>query len=318
MDRFQAMQVFARVVETGSFTRAADSLALPKGSVTKIVQQLEAHLKVRLLNRTTRQVTVTADGAAYYERTARLLNDLSDIEASLSNAQASPSGKLRVDMPTSVGRLVIVPALADFYRRYPDIQLDLGVSDRIVDLISDNVDCVIRGGDLVDQSLVARRVGNIQLVCVAAPAYVAAHGLPATPQDLETDHTTVTYFSNRTGRAYPFAFERDGEVVEFPVRYKVALNESNAHMEAVLAGLGISQVAEFAAAPHLASGKLVPVLPQWRCPTVPLHIVYPPNRHVSAKVRAFVEWVAELFANTPHVQKDATPGRPPLPLPAVA
>jgi LysR family transcriptional regulator for bpeEF and oprC len=296
MDRIQAMQVFARVVETGSFTRAAESLNLPKGSVTKLVQQLEARLKVRLLNRTTRQVTVTADGAAYYERTTRVLNDLEDIEASMGNAQANPSGRLRVDVGTSVARLIVIPALPEFYRRYPDIQVDLGVTDRPVDLISDNVDCVIRGGELVEQSLVARRVGNMRLVTVAAPSYLREHGTPQHPSELEFDgHRTVNYFSTRTGRPYPHVFERDGEKLELSGRYRLAVNEANAHTAAVLAGLGVSQVALFGAAPHLRSGELVQVLAEWTRPAIPLHIVYPPNRHVSAKVRAFVEWVVDLF-----------------------
>lgn len=297
MDRIQAMQVFARVVETGSFTRAAESAGLPKGSVTKLVQQLEERLKVRLLHRTTRRVTVTADGAAYYERASRLLNDLDDIEASLSNAQANPSGRLRVDVGTSVARLVLIPALPDFFRRYPDIQLDLGVTDRPVDLMTDNVDVVLRGGELTEQSLVARRIANLRLVTVASPAYLQGHGTPRTPQDLEEDrHTTVNYFSTRTGRPYPHVFERDGESLEILGRYRLSLNEANAHMAAVLAGLGVSQVAEFGAKPHLERGELVQVLADWERPPIPLHVVYPPNRHLSAKVRAFVEWSAELFS----------------------
>ena len=303
MDRIQAMQVFARVVETGSFTRAAESFDLPKGSVTKLVQQLEERLKVRLLNRTTRRVTVTADGAAYYERTSRLLNDLDDIEASMSNAQANPSGRLRVDVGTSVARLIVIPALPGFFQRYPDIQLDLGVSDRPVDLIGDNVDCVIRGGELLEQSLVARRVGNMRLVTVASPEYLRRGGMPATPQDLENgQHTTVNYFSTRTGRPYPHVFERDGQSMEIWGRYRLSLNEANAHMAAVLAGMGVSQVALFGAASHLERGELVPVLPGWDRPAIPLHVVYPPNRHLSAKVRAFVEWAVELFARSEHVR----------------
>ncbi|TFZ05709.1 LysR family transcriptional regulator [Ramlibacter henchirensis] len=301
MDRIQAMQVFARVVETGSFTRAAESLNLPKGSVTKLVQQLEARLKVRLLNRTTRQVTLTADGAAYYERTSRLLNDLDDIEASMSNAQANPSGRLRVDVGTSVARLIVIPALPEFCRRYPDISIDLGVTDRMVDLIGDNVDCVIRGGELLEQSLVARRVGNMRLVTVAAPSYLRERGQPKHPSDLESDgHTTVNYFSTRTGRPYPHVFERGDDALEVSGRYKVSVNEANAHLAAVLAGLGVSQVAEFGAAPHLRSGDLVEVLPGWTRPAIPLHVVYPPNRHLSAKVRAFVDWVVELFDGREH------------------
>jgi LysR family transcriptional regulator, regulator for bpeEF and oprC len=297
MDRIQAMQVFARVVETGSFTRAAESFNLPKGSVTKLVQQLEERLKVRLLHRTTRRVTVTADGAAYYERASRLLNDLDDIEASLSNAQANPSGRLRVDVGTSVARLILIPALPDFFRRYPDIQLDLGVTDRPVDLMADNVDVVLRGGELTEQSLVARRIANLRLLTVASPAYVRDHGVPETPQALEEGrHTTVNYFSTRTGRPYPHLFDKDGESLEILGRYRLSLNEANAHMAAVLAGLGVSQVAEFGARPHLERGELVRLLPDWDRPPIPLHVVYPPNRHLSAKVRAFVEWSAELFA----------------------
>ena len=297
MDRFQAMQVFARVVETGSFTRAAESAGLPKGSVTKLVQQLEERLKVRLLHRTTRRVTVTADGAAYYERASRLLNDLDDIEASLSNAQANPSGRLRVDVGTSVARLILIPALPDFFRRYPDIQLDLGVTDRPVDLMTDNVDVVLRGGELTEQSLVARRIANMRLVTVASPAYLREHGTPRTPQELEEGrHTTVNYFSTRTGRPYPHLFERGSEALEIWGRYRLSLNEANAHMAAVLAGLGVSQVAQFGAKPHLQRGELVPVLADWERPPIPLHVVYPPNRHLSAKVRAFVEWSAELFS----------------------
>ena len=303
MDQIQSMRVFARVVEAGSFTKAAASLDLPKGTVTKLVQHLESRLKVKLLNRTTRRVTVTPDGAAYYERTTRLLNDLDDIEASMTNAQASPSGRLRVDVGSSVARLIIIPALADFYRRYPDIQLDLGVSDKPVDLIGDNVDCVIRGGEILEQSLVARRIGNMALVTVAAPSYIEKHGTPQHPQELEDAHTTVNYFSARTGRLFPHLFEKDGQSLEVSGRYKVAVNESNAHIASVLAGLGVSQAVRFAAAPHIASGELVEVLPGWTRPPIPLHVVYPPNRHLSAKVRAFVEWAAELFARNPHLQR---------------
>jgi LysR family transcriptional regulator for bpeEF and oprC len=302
MDQIQSMRVFARVVEAGTFTRAAESLGLPKGTVTRLVQHLESRLKVRLLNRTTRRVTVTPDGAAYYERTTRLLNDLDDIEASMSNARVNPSGRLRVDVGTSVARLILIPALPDFYAKYPDIQLDLGVSDRPVDIVSDNVDCVIRGGDLLEQSLVARRVGNVPLVTVASREYVRRHGMPGHPSELEDKHTTVNYFSSRTGRPYPHVFEKGGETVEVSGRYQLAVNEANASTAAVLAGLGIGQIGAFGTKDLIASGDLVPVLADWRRPPIPLHIVYPPNRHLSAKVRAFVEWAADLFARHPGMQ----------------
>ena len=182
MDRFDAMQAFARVVETGSFTKAAETLRTNKTSVTQIIQQLEAHLRVKLLHRTTRKVQVTADGAAYYERVLRLLAELDDTEASLSGAAASPRGRLRVDVPRPLACFVLVPALPEFHARYPEIQIDLGASDRMVDLIRDNVDCVIRGGEITDPSLIARRVGELPIGAYAAPAYLRQHGTPAHPK----------------------------------------------------------------------------------------------------------------------------------------
>lgn len=306
MDQIQTMRAFARVVESGGFTKAAVSLDLPKGTVTKLVQHLEARLKVKLLNRTTRRVTVTPDGAAYYERTSRLLNDLDDIEASMTNAQANPSGRLRVDVGSSIAREIVIPALPGFYERYPDIQLDLGVGDRPVDMISDNIDCVIRGGELLDQSLVARRIANLELVTVASPEYLRRHGTPQHPSELEDGHVTVAFFSARTGRLYPEIFMRDNETIELVGTYKLSVNDSNAHVAALLAGVGISQAASFSAAPHLASGDLVRVLPEWTRPTVPLHVVYPPNRHLSAKTRAFVDWAVELFGRYPFAERAKT------------
>jgi LysR family transcriptional regulator for bpeEF and oprC len=303
MDQIQTMRVFARVVEAGTFTKAADSLGLPKGTVTKLVQHLEARLRVKLLNRTTRRVTVTPDGAAYFERTARLLADLDELEASMANAQATPSGRLRVDVGSSVARLLIIPALSTFYDKYPDIQLDLGVSDRPVDLITDNVDCVIRGGELTEQSLVARRIANLRFMSVAAPDYLSRHGTPQHPRELEQPgHNLVRYFSPRTGRLMMHDFEKDGERIELSGPYRVAVNESNAYMEAALAGLGVAQLVTFMAEPYLANGKLVQVLPDWHIEPIPVYVVYPPNRHLSAKVRSFVDWTAELFAKHPSMQ----------------
>lgn len=296
MDQIQSMRVFARVVESGSFTKAAESLAMPKGSATKLVQQLETRLKVKLLHRTTRRVTVTADGAAYYERASRLLNDLDELEGALTQSQANPSGRLRVDVGAAVASLIIIPALPEFYRRYPDIQLDLGVGDRPVDLVGDNVDCVIRGGEVTEPSLVARRIANLALITVATPAYLAQHGTPLHPLELEQGHSMINYFSPRTGRPYPNIFEKDGERIELAGRYKVSVNESNANLAAVLAGLGLSQAVRFAVTPYLATGELVQVLGDWTHPPIPIYVVYPPNRHLSARVRAFVEWTAELFA----------------------
>ena len=303
MDQIQGMRIFVRVVEAGTFTRAADSLGLPKGTVTKQIQALESRLHVKLLNRTTRRVTVTPDGAAYYERTARLLNDFDDIEASMTNAQANPSGRLRVDVGSSMARLVILPALQGFCDMYPDIQVDLGVSDRTVDLITDNVDCVIRAGELADQSLVARRIGNMPWTTVASPAYLQRYGVPQHPTDIEKRHLVVSFFSGSTRRIYPHQFQRGEEHFEIAGPYRVSVNDSNAHLTAVLGGFGLSQVISYIAEPYLASGELVQILPEWTRPILPVHVVYPPNRHLSAKVRAFVDWTADLFAKHPRLQR---------------
>ncbi|RJF80525.1 LysR family transcriptional regulator [Oleomonas cavernae] len=296
MDQLAAMRSFVRVVEAGTFTRAADLLEMPKPTVTKLIQGLEAHLNTKLLNRTTRSVTVTADGAAYYERVVRLLNDLDEIDGGMTVSQSKPKGKLRVDVPGSIAHLVIIPALPAFHAAYPEIQLDLGVSDRRADLLTENVDCVVRVGELSDTSLIARRVGEMTTVTCAAPAYIASHGAPTHPRDLEREHQVVGFFTARAGRSVPFNFVRGAERLEINGRCAVAVNEGKAYLLAGLVGLGVLQVPVFMARCYLKSGELVPVMPDWQSEAKPLHVVYPPNRHLSNKVRVFVDWVAGLFA----------------------
>jgi len=297
MDRFDAMQAFARVVEAGSFTKAAETLHMSKTTVTQLVQQLEARLRVKLLNRTTRQVKVTADGAAYYERVLRLLADLEDADTSLSGASASPKGRLRVDVPSPLARMILVPALSAFHARYPDIQIDMGVSDRMVDLIGDSVDCVVRGGELTDQSLMARRVGDLKLGVFAAPSYLARAGTPSHPRELEdTHHRIVGFLWARLGKAFPYAMRRDGESIAVQGRYVLSVDDGNAYLAAGLAGLGILWLPHYMSEPHAACGELVPLFEGWCLDPMPLYLAYPPNRHVSAKLRVFIDWVAELMA----------------------
>lgn len=306
MDQLAAMRAFVRVVEAGTFTRAADLLEIPKPTLTKQVQALEAHLRTKLLNRTTRRVTVTPDGAAYYERALALLNDLEELDGSMTLSQASPRGRLRVDISTSLASLILIPALPDFFARYPDIQLDLGVTDRSVDLVGENVDCVVRGGDLVDPSLVARRIGEIHMITCAAPAFLRGYGEPAHPRDLEVDFPTVRYFNARTGRLMPLEFIRDGEIVESAGRYMIAVNEGNAYVQAGLAGLGVLQAPTFMVQSHLGSGALVPILTSWTTDPFPVFVVFPPNRHLSNRLRVFVDWVADLFARNDLIQRRST------------
>lgn len=297
MDRFDAMQAFARVVEAGSFTKAADTLHMSKTSVTQLVQQLEARLRVRLLNRTTRKVNVTADGAAYYERVVRLLADMDDAETSLSGASALPRGRLRVDVPSPLARMILVPALPAFHARYPDIQLDMGVSDRMVDVIGENVDCVVRGGELTDQSLMARRVGDLQLGVYAAPGYLERAGTPSHPKALEdTHHRIVGFLWSRNGKTFPYAMRLGDERIEVQGRYVLSVDDGNAYLAAGLAGMGILWLPEYMSKPHLARGELVPLFEGWRLDPMPLYVAFPPNRHVSAKLRVFIDWIAELMA----------------------
>ncbi|MBV8036270.1 LysR family transcriptional regulator [Roseateles sp.] len=296
MDRLQAMQAYVRVVEAGTFTKAADSLDLPKATVTRLIQTLETHLRTKLLNRTTRRVTVTPDGAAYYERAMRLLGDLEELEGSMNQARMTPRGRIRIDVPGVVGREMIIPHLPDFYAKYPDIQIEMGVSDRPVDLIGDNVDCVIRGGELTDQSLVARRIGEFRFITCATPEYLRRHGMPAHPRELgEAPHRMVGYFSARTGKIVGDSFRRGDEVVEVAGNHVLAVNDADAYLNAGLAHLGLVQVTCFMAGPLLKSGGLVRVLEDWDTDPVPVYVVYPPNRHLSSKLRVFVDWVVELI-----------------------
>lgn len=306
MDKFSAMQAFVRVVEAGTFTKAADSMHLPKATVTRLIQDLEKELDTKLLNRTTRKVTVTVDGAAYYEQASRLLGEVHELESSMSRAKASPRGKVKVDIPSSLGLAVIIPALPDFYARYPDIQLELGVSDRPIDIIAENVDCVVRAGEITDQSLVARRIGEFHIMACASPAYLQRHGVPQHPGELETGHHTIRYTSARNGKLYVVKMHKDGEVVEVEGRHQLAVNDSNAGVVAGLSGLGVLFTLSFLVQNHISNGALEPLFIGWCTESKPIYVVYPPNRHLSNKVRVFVDWVAELFVKHDLIQRKSS------------
>ncbi|SEI42870.1 LysR family transcriptional regulator [Pseudomonas sp. NFR16] len=298
MDLLFAMKVFTRVVESNSFTRAADTLQIPKASATVIIQQLEAHLKIRLLQRTTRRLGLTPDGATYYERCVRILADIEDAEHTLVANAGTPRGTLRVDMPTSLGKLLVLPDLYEFHQRYPDIELLAGFGDRPVDLIQDSVDCVIRVGELPTSNMVARRIGLYRPVTVASPDYLARHGMPTTVGELKA-HFAINYFWGRHGRLMNFSFTVDGQSVETLMHGNLAVNDTEVWMQSCLKGLGIIQAPRFMAAPYLASGELVEVLIAHVPPPMPISVVYPQNRHLSPTVRVFVDWIAQLFEHHP-------------------
>ena len=296
MDQLFALRVFVRIAEAGTFSRAADSMNIPRPTATKLIQDLERHLKVRLLQRTTRRVTVTPEGATYFERAVRLIADLEDMDSLVTGARAQPTGRLRVDIGSSLANLILIPALPEFRAAFPDIRLDLGVSDRPVDLIGEGVDCVIRGGVLADTSFIAKRIAELDYVTCASSSYLATNGVPAHPAELNERHHLLSYFSSLTGKAFPLRFQRGNESFETTGRTMVAVNESTAHLTGLLTGLGISQTFSALVRPHLDGGALVQVLSDWHRPRHPLHVLYPSNRHLQTKLRVFVDWVAELFA----------------------
>src|SRR6195256_80085 len=301
MDRLTALKAFARVVELGGFTKAGDSLHLSKTTVSALVQSLEKHLGVRFLQRRTRRVTVTQDGAAFYERCSHILADLDEAEASVMQARVAPKGRLRVDMPGALARLFIIPQLPQFLVRYPDLRLELGMGLRPTDLLEEGIDCVVRFGIQPDSSLVARRVGTMTSVCCASPAYLREHGIPRTPEELSA-HRCVNYVSNRTGRILDWEFARDGQKVQLTLDGVLAVYDHDAYLVAGLLSFGIVKVANYMARPYLESGQLIQVLTDWTAEQVPISVMYPKSRHLSAKVRIFVDWVSELIQQDPIFQ----------------
>ncbi len=293
MDRFNAMLVFTRIVELGGFARAADSLQLPRASVTVLIKQLEAHLGVQLLHRTTRQVSPTLDGAAYYQRCVSLLADLEEAEGLFKSSQ--PKGTLRVEMPAAVGRLVVLPALPEFTQRYPLIELEIGLNDRPVDLIREGVDCVIRGGLTMDDSLVARPLAHMDQVTCASPGYLQAHGVPPSLEDL-SGHQVVEYFSSVSGKRYGLEFQMGTEVRLVDLPKRLAVNSAEGYLAACVAGYGLVQTPHYHVAQLVREGRLQEVLSDCLPPRLALTALYPQHRQLSPRVRVFVDWLVDLCA----------------------
>ncbi len=294
MDRIDLFRIFARVVECSSFTRAADTLGVPRSSVSAAVQELEARLGTRLLNRTTRKVSPTHDGTAFYERCIGLLSDVEEAESLFRQSATGPSGKLRIDVPGRIGRLVIAPALPDFLDRYPDIQLDLGVTDRAVNLIEDNIDCALRVGPLRDSGLIARALGDLKLINVASPGYIERHGKPRSPDAL-ADHWAINYASPSTARVEDWEWIENGALQTRSLKSRVTVNSAEAYIACCLAGLGLIQIPAYDVRHHLASGRLVEVMPRYRAPPMPITVLYPHRQHLSRRLQVFIDWLDALM-----------------------
>lgn len=293
MDKLQAMATFVRVVQAQSFSKAAETLAMPRSSVTTTIKNLEAHLGTPLLRRSTRSLSLTEAGARYFASCQAILADIAEAEHDMAATTQAPRGRVRVDMPGVIGRALVVPRLREFEARYPDIEVALGLSDRPADLVYEGIDCAIRSGPLADSTLVARPLGRLAWLTCASPAYLKQFGEPDSVAALH-GHRIVNYLSNASGRPLDWRFRVDGEDIALALPGRYSVNETEAYLHCGLEGLGLIQLSEVAASIYLRSGRLREVLAQARCAPVPISIVYPQAR-ATAAVRTFVDWTLTIM-----------------------
>jgi DNA-binding transcriptional LysR family regulator len=294
MDRLDTLQLFTRIVETGSFSRAADMQDMPRPTATYAIQQLEARLGVRLLERTTRQVRTTLDGQAFYERCVQILSDLDDAESSLRHVASNPRGTLRVDMASTHATRIVLPRIDEFRSRYPGIDLVISSGDRLVDLVREGVDCVIRAGVPRDSNLVASALAKMPQVICASPEYLAFFGTPQDPDEL-ANHQAVKFFSSNAGIDNTLELVIDGKVREFGLGGWVAVNDAENYVVCALRGCGLIQLPRFHVEQELREGRLVEVLGEWASPALPLSALYPYRRQLSRRVRVFIDWLGDLY-----------------------
>jgi LysR family transcriptional regulator, regulator for bpeEF and oprC len=304
------MRIFTRVVELGSFARAAEMLAMSRARVSEVIAALERALGGRLLHRTTRRVSLTDDGRAYYERCIRILGDVAEAEELVAGPGAALRGRLRVDMPVGLARHFVVPRLPSFFARHPELALDIRLENRVIDLVEEGIDCAITYGLPVDTSLVARQVGTTHLVTCAAPGYLAARAAPRTPDELK-DHNCIAFLALATGRPAEWLFERNGTQTRRVPAGNLAFNSMEACVEAAGAALGITQVLSSLAHDAIISRRLAPVLLAWAVAGPPLYVVYPPNRRLSARIRAFADFAVDVFAAADAGWRDILTNAPP-------
>jgi DNA-binding transcriptional LysR family regulator len=293
MIRPDNLQIFVRVAELASFTRAADSLGLPKASVSGAIQQLESLLGAQLLHRTTRKVQLTHDGQVFYERGKDLLADIDELGSLFQQNSSGLTGRLRVDMPHNLGRNLIIPRLPEFLRQHPQLHVELSSTDRRVDVIREGFDCVIRAGKLNDSSLIARQLGTLTLINCVSPEYIARYGTPQTLEDL-AQHQLVHYVTNLGAKSAGFEYLVDGELQFLEMPGNITVNNADAYTAACLAGLGIIQVPIIGARDYLETGQMVQILKQYSAEPIPVSVIYPNRRNLSRRVRAFIEWISSM------------------------
>ena len=299
MNQIEAMQIFIRVAELASFTRAADSLGIPKASASNAVQQLEASLGARLLHRTTRKVQMTHDGQAFYERSKDLLTDVDELQSMFQQGEQSLRGRLRVDMSGGVARLFVLPQLAEFMQAHPLIELELSSTDRLVDLVREGFDCVLRVGPLVDSSLVARPLGAFRIINCASPAYLERHGTPKTLDDLAT-HQLIHYVSTLGARSPGWEYPDGSGYASLPMAGSITVNNSDSYTAACIAGLGLIQAPAAGLQPLIDAGRLVEVMPDCRAEPMPVSLLYANRRNLPRRVQAFMAWITQVLQ--PHLE----------------
>ncbi|AUL15865.1 LysR family transcriptional regulator [Bordetella bronchiseptica] len=294
MDRFDSLQLFTRIVELGSFSRAAAALDIPRATATHAIKQLEASLGARLLDRTTRHVRATPDGQAFYERCVHVLSELDDAQSSLQRVASNPRGLLRVDMHSTHATKIVLPRIDDFRARYPGIDLVVSGGDRLVDLVREGIDCVIRAGNPRDSSLVARRLAVMPQVICASPEYLAAFGAPRHPDELPA-HRVVKFFAASAAVDYPLELRIGGEIRAFALNGWISVSDAENYVVCALRGCGLIQLPRFHVEDDLRAGRLVEVLSDWPSPDLPVSALYPSHRHLSPRVRVFVDWLGKLY-----------------------
>jgi len=294
MDRLDAMRLFTRIVELGSFTKAADDLQLPRATVTHAIQQLEMRLGTRLLHRTTRHVSPTQDGEAYFARCVQLLMDVEETESAFAAAGSNPRGKLRVDLQGTLAKHFVLPQIHQFFERYPGIELEIGMGDRLVDLVREGIDCVLRAGEPRESSMVARRVASLRQVTCASTEYLKRHGVPKSVDDLR-GHRAVNFLSAGTGKALPFEFLIDGQLRSVRLPGSVAVMDADAYVVCCAAHLGFVQLPRYHVEARLKDGTLREVLSKFQPAPMPVSVMYPHHRQLSPRVRVFVDWLADVM-----------------------
>lgn len=294
MDRFDEMRIFTRIVERRSFTVAAEELQLPRASVTNAIKRLEARVGTRLLERTTRVVAATLDGQAYYAHCVRLLADLSEMESVFT--RSDPSGLLRVSLHPALARHFVAPALPAFLDRYPGIELQISESDRLVDLVREGVDCMLRVDELLDSSVVMQEVARLPMVTCASPIYLNRHGRPATLEALER-HRAVNLVSTTTTRPRPFQFTVDDTTRQIMMPSAVTVTGADMYVASTVAGLGIAQIPRHRVDVEQRQHPLEVLLPHMPPPPKPVYVVYPRSRQLSPRVRVFADFLRKAFKN---------------------